>query len=260
MTLTQYIAMIRRRIARRFGTFVASLLLIATGGPSASHAGIILGFYPAPPTTTGVVASTRSGPNSWPLYAIEDAASTDLGIASYNVTMNGATAINNRSPNGTAIDENGDTQSWGFSLLRSGTNTNPIVASEPLAGTTPFVITGFGRSASSANSQILAADPVATGFSATSGATWGNYTTEATSGIMTQMESTTGHKWVFLAEGLGEPNYQAIVGQFTVLANAQGAQVAGNFLGTVDLFTPEPGTFSLMCVAVFAAVLRRSRP
>jgi hypothetical protein len=242
-------------------TFFAGFAALMMAGSSA-QAGIILGLYQDPPTTAGVATSTRSGPGTWQLYAIEDAASSDLGIASYNVTMNGTTALNHRSPNGTAIDVNGDTQNWGFSLLRSGTNINPMVASEPLAGTTPFVITGFGRSASSANSQIVAADPSASAISATSGATWGNYTTEATSQPMTSTETTTGHKWVFLAEGLGTPNIPLITGAFTVLSNATGSQIAGTQSGlTIPLAVPEPATMSLIGLALVGGmglVRRRS--
>src|SRR4051812_8014571 len=95
--------MIRKTLLAAF----AALMMASSG-----QAGIILGLYTNPPTTSGVATSTRSGPGTWHLYAIEDAASSDLGIASYNVTMNGTTALNHRSPNGTALDSNGDTQNW----------------------------------------------------------------------------------------------------------------------------------------------------
>src|SRR3954447_17204679 len=173
------VPMILRPTAGQLGIFIASLLVVTVCGPSAVHAAVLFGLWQDLPTTAGVPTSTRSGPGSWQLYAIEDAASSDLGLASYNITMTGTTAINNRSPNGTAIDSNGDTQNWGFSLLRSGTNVNPIVASQPLPGLTPFFITGLGLTRGKARSQILAADPGASGISATSGATWGNYLTGA---------------------------------------------------------------------------------
>src|SRR6185503_8688991 len=111
------------------------------------------------------------------LYAIEDAAATDFGISSYNISISGATAINHRSPNGLAEDGNADIQTWGFTGLRSPTNQNPIVASQALPGTSPFLITGFGQTASNATAKITAIDPAATGINATSGASWGNYTT-----------------------------------------------------------------------------------
>jgi|tagenome__1003787_1003787.scaffolds.fasta_scaffold20628431_2 hypothetical protein len=245
--------MIRRRTARHFGTFLASLLLAILLLSSSAHAGIILYLFPDPPTTAGVATSTRSGPGAWQLYAIEDAASTDLGIASYNITLAGTTALNHRSPNGTAIDSNGDTQNWGFTLLRSGTNTNPFVASEPLLGTTPFVITGFGRSAGSANSQVLAADPGAIAVAAISGASWGTYTTVGTNFEMSGLESSTGHKFVFLAEGLGAPTILSAA--FTVLSNAQGAQIAGTWNHT----TPEPAACSLVLTLLSAAGFVRRR-
>jgi hypothetical protein len=231
---------------------------------SSANAGIILGIFPDPPTTAGVPASTRSGPGTWHLYAIEDAASTDQGIASYNIVMNGTTAINHRSPNGTAMDVNGDVQNWGYTLLRSGTNANPIVASEPLTGTTPFVITGLGISAGTASTQILAADAAATGITAVSGGSWGSYLTQTAPGSLMDSISAAngGHKWVFLAEGLGAPVIPQVTGTFTVLSNAQGSQIAGTSGGpTVNLAIPEPATVSLIGLALVGGlgVIRRRR-
>src|SRR3954466_3647621 len=100
-------------------TFLGSILLFAVCAPSTVQAGIVLGLIPNPASTAGVPSSTRSGPGSWQLYAIEDATNNDLGIGTYNITMTGTTALNNRSPNGTASDVNGDVQNWGFSLLRT---------------------------------------------------------------------------------------------------------------------------------------------
>src|ERR1700759_1132862 len=94
---------------------------------SSANAGVILGLLLNPASTAGVATSNRSGPNTWQLYAIEDAAATDVGIQSYNVTMTNAVAINHRSPNGTYVDGDGDPSSWGFTFSRSGTNVNPIV-------------------------------------------------------------------------------------------------------------------------------------
>jgi hypothetical protein len=119
------------------------------------------------------------------LYAIEDAASTDLGIGLYSITMSGATAINNRSPFGTATNGNGDPVSWGMSGngLRSGTNVNPIASSQPLYSaanplSTPQIL-GFGRTANNAVAVLTAIDPGATNIVANSGASWGAYNNSA---------------------------------------------------------------------------------
>ena len=58
-------------------------------------------------------------------------------------------------------DENGDPQTAGFSGLRSGTNVNPIVASQGLPGTTPFLIRGFGQKASNFTTEIGLIQPAA---------------------------------------------------------------------------------------------------
>jgi hypothetical protein len=186
--------------------------------------------------------------------------------------MTGITALNHRSPNGIAIDMNGDVQNWGFSLLRTGTNVNPITAAEPLPGTSPFVITGFGRTAGSASSQILAADPAATGITATSGATWGTYNDPILSNTSLLAAAaapkslaavSAGRKWVFIAEGLAADPFSttAASGTFTVLSNNFGAQIASTFSGFERLvILPEPCTASLFALSLLAAILRRSRP
>jgi hypothetical protein len=220
------------------------LFLAAAVGGSTSQAGVILGLLNGPPTTAGVALSTRSGPNTWHLYAIEDAASSDLGIGSYNIVIPGATAINHRSPNGTAVDGNGDVQNWGFTLLRSGTNVNPIVASLPLMGTTPFVITGFGREASNATAKITAIDPNATSITANSGANWGSYAGANPPypfSALKNFEQSVGHKWMFIAEGAGNIKPSEISGTFTVLSNPQGAQLAGTFNLLLNFFCEQCG-------------------
>src|SRR3954447_7197350 len=110
----------------RAKSFFVSFLLAAVLGGSTSHASVILGLLLNPGSTAGGGAtSTRSGNGSWQLYALDDS-NTDFGISSYNITMSGTTAINHRSPVTTIDDVNGDPQTAGFNLLRTGTNVNPI--------------------------------------------------------------------------------------------------------------------------------------
>ena len=123
--------------------FFTGILTVALA--STANASVI--FMPVfdPVTTAGGGTSTAPVPGTWQLFAVDDS-DADFGISGYNITYGPAvTAINHRTPNGIATDGNGDDQSAGFSLLRSGTNINPMVASQGLPGTTPFLITGLGQ-------------------------------------------------------------------------------------------------------------------
>src|SRR5689334_21309331 len=103
---------------RSIAACLASLLAISLATPGAARADILFGLLTDPTTTAGPgVNSTRSGAGSWQLYALDNS-TLDFGIAYYNVTMSGATAINHRSPMTTAMDQNGDFQTAGFTLLR----------------------------------------------------------------------------------------------------------------------------------------------
>ena len=53
------------------------------------EAAVIVGLLLNPASTSGVATSNRSGAGSWQLYAIDDAGSSDFGIASYSVAMTG---------------------------------------------------------------------------------------------------------------------------------------------------------------------------
>jgi hypothetical protein len=233
----QLASMFAARIAPRVGTFLASFLLAAVLVGSTSQASVIVGLILNPGSTAGGGAtSTRSGNGSWQMYAIESTDSTDFGISSYNITMSGTTAINHRSPNTTVLDNNGDVWAAGFSLLRSGTNVNPIVASQALPGTTPFLITGFGQTASDFVTKSTAIDASAVVIGPTTSGAWGNYNSPVLSNP-TLLASygnpaavaavTAGKKWVFLAEGLGPAGVTQITSAvFTVFSNASGASSA----------------------------------
>src|SRR3954454_10453551 len=113
-------------IRKTFLAGLAALLLC-----SSANAAVIVGLLLNPASTAGVTQSTRSGPGSWQLYAIEDAAATDPGIWSYIITMAGATAIDHRSPYGSEVNRDGDVQAWGFASLRN--NGNQLIGAQPLA-------------------------------------------------------------------------------------------------------------------------------
>jgi len=252
-------------IRKVFYACIAALIMA-----SSANAGVILGMLLNPASTAGVATSNRSGAGTWQLYAIEDAAASDVGIQSYNVTMTGQTAINHRSPNGGYNDGDGDPASWGFVFSRSGTNVNPIVASYALPTANPIFpvqIPGFGRTAGNANTAITAVDPGATSITATSGLSWGAYSSpvlQSSAALLASNPLATnigaaldaGRKFVFLAEGTGVPVVSAAsFTVFTQVAQAPASSSGGTYIGIQNLtettaVVPEPATLTLLGLAM----------
>jgi hypothetical protein len=214
--------MITAHNAHRAGAFVATFLLAAVLGGNTAQAGVIVGLMLSPGSTAdGGATSTRSGTGSWQLYALDDS-NADFGISSYNITMSGTTAINHRSPVTTIMDGNGDLQTAGFNLLRTGTNVNPIQSSQALPGSTPFSITGFGQTASNFVTKSTAIDAGAVVVGPTTSGVWGNYDSHP---ALTPLATSTGHNWMFIAEGLGSAA-SVTSAVFTVFSNTSGTSVA----------------------------------
>ena len=211
------------RTFRRSTLSLAGLLLATVLGASSAEATVIFGLLSNPTSTAGGGAtSTRSGNGSWQLYALNDDDSS-FGISSYNVTVLGASAINHRSPVTTINDINGDPQTAGFNLLRTATNINPIQASQNLPGQTPFLITGFGQTASSFATKAAAIEPSAAVVGPTKSEAWGNYN----SPFLTPLQNQTGNNWVFLAEGLATSGFVSISSAVaTVYSSQSGTSVA----------------------------------
>jgi hypothetical protein len=238
--------------------FAAAAALVIS---SSANASVIVGLLLNPASTAGGGAtSTRSGNGSWQLYALDDS-SADFGISSYNISMSGTTALNHRSPVTTINDNNGDPQTAGFNLLRTGTNANPIQGSQGLPGSTPFLITGFGHTASDFITKSTAIDPAAVVVGPTTSGVWGSYNSSAlTSAGLTQNGAVAaaaavdaGKKWVFLAEGLGPAGVtdvtSAVVTIFSTQAGASSAATT-SIVKLTEGVVPEPATLSLLGLAM----------
>jgi hypothetical protein len=171
---------------------------------SNANAAVILKLVFDPATTAGAgvplvnnlgVTSTQSGAGRYHLYALDNNAGS-FGISSYNVFVAGATSALHRSPTTSwnDIDEGGPYKA-GFDLLRSANNFPPIgtfQASQPLPGTVPVLIAGYGQQASNFVSKLAPANLDSSSLALTTSGQWGNYAT---------ISPHNGKHWVFIGEG-----------------------------------------------------------
>jgi hypothetical protein len=221
-----------------------------------------------PPTTAGAgipasggldITSTKSGPGSFHLYAVDDVAGS-FGIGSYSVKLTGAlTSLNNRSP--FALWDDADVNSYvaGFGLLRTASGVNPVSAEQgaALGGVSIGrpLIGGFGQTSSNFAAK-MPSDFYEFFLAPTSGQ-WGNYADPNTQGTI----ACTGHSRnaLFLAEGTytgAAPTVDLSTGTaFTYWtsdpATNPGAAraTAATILGSNPFNVPEPGSAWLTTLA-----------
>jgi hypothetical protein len=170
------------------------------------------------PTVPGnhVVTSTQTGAGRYHLYAMDNTAGS-LGISSYNITVNNSATNLHRSSVTTwnDADENGPFAA-GFNLLRSPNNNGGIFqASQPLPGTVPVLIAGYGREASNFSAKI----PQSTSFAVETSGQWGNYATDP----------AVGGPWFLIGEGTYTAGQVPSIGSAAVITyfNDQFASFAG---------------------------------
>jgi hypothetical protein len=255
------------------------LVLIAL---SAARGQVYLFLVVDPATTAGAgvppaggftVTSTKSGPGSFHLFAVDDVDGS-YGLSVFRIQLNGtftATTLLNRSSwtNWDDVDNNGPYPE-GFSDIRSGSPANPLTAVQGLSNS-PF-ITGFGQSASNFAAKTTGA---ASYFSTVSGQ-WGNYADPYTSGTVL----ATGHSRnaFFLAEGTytgspptidltSDPNIDGTVVRYWIQnpnsspTGIYPPSASANLVNANPFLVPEPTTLLLLGVACFAGlfVTRRQR-
>jgi len=230
-------------------------LLVATS----ANAATIIGVAVNPGTTAGGGStSTRSGLGTFHIFGLDQ---DNLGISSYNLTMGPAvTASNNRSPVTSITDGNGDTFSSGFNLLRTASNAPQMQASEPLPGSSPYIIQGFGQTAGDfATVATTKGVQPGTVVGPTTSAAWGTYTTSGG-------DAASGKKWVLLGEGTWNTSLpftgqaQQFVSAAVVTAFGDANLVSVPTTTTIILI-PEPATLSLLGLAMvgcFGMIRRRS--
>jgi hypothetical protein len=232
-----------------------------------------------PPTTAGAgipatgvlaVTSTKSGPSSFHLYAVDDVAGS-FGLGSYSVKLTGTlTSLNNRSPFAIWDDEDVNSYVAGFGLLRTASGINPVSAEQGETAGGAFVakplIGGFGQSSSNFTAK-MPPDFYEFLVGPTSGQ-WGNYADPNTQGIIL----STGHSRnaLFLAEGTYTGAAPTVdlspATAFTYWTsdpetNPGASRVtAPTVLGVSPFTVPEPGSVCLigLAVALFARFGSRS--
>jgi hypothetical protein len=209
------------------------------------------------------VTSTRSGPGTWHLYAVDDGLTT-FGIKNYSVTLAGHTAINHRSPVGTYLDENGDPQNAGFNDLRSGTNANPIVAGQGLVNATQ--VGGFGQTADNFANKVQNETGGPTQVASGQWGTYGDGVYGVPVGSQAPVMNGPGasglpRSAVLLAEGAGVATVQAASFSLWTSANLTSSAFATAYALNTNPFIPEPATISLVGLALLGGLgyVRRRR-
>jgi hypothetical protein len=236
----------RTRQSCRASTLAAGFWVVVISA-SAAKAGPLFVFVVQDPTYTAgagvapvsgmTVTSTRSGTGTWHLYAVDDGTTT-FGIRNYSITLAGASAINHRSPFGSYIDENGDTQAVGFNDLRSGTNVNPIVAGQGLVN--PTRIGGLGQTAGDFPSKISNEQSV----SQTSSGQWGLYADiPAVPIISGPGASGQVRNALFIAEGTGSPSVTSASVSLWTSPDLSSSAFATSYSNVMPCFcSPSPPT------------------
>jgi hypothetical protein len=250
MTRTSYM------IRKAFLAGLAAVLMV-----SGANAATILGVLLDPTVTAGGGAtSTRSGAGTFQLYAIDDNANSN-GLATFSVTLGGSVLLsNNRAPVTSIQDENGDTQSAGFNLLRSSSNVNPMTGAENLPGQTPFLIKGFGQTTGNFTT-VASVQPTAAVVGPTTSLSWGGPYPAITNPLYAN--GFDGKKWMFLGEGTYNtatqtPFSQDVSGIVSAATfTAYGSAIAGDFSQLPTTTTvlnignvPEPASVALLGLAL----------
>lgn len=205
-------------------------------------AAVIVGLVIDPATTAGSgSSSTRSGPGTWQVYAVDTGANS-LGISSFDIRLKVATgtmAINNRLPQ-TNYDSDGvgTPVQAGFNTVRQtlGNNTAsveftgaqgppPSANSSANVGIDFFPVGGFGQTASG----FAAKYPNAI-LGPTTGSSWGNYA---------PVSHISGRNWMLVGEGTYTDSTSKPVITFV------GATVYFNFSTNFNSIPPVGGTVVL---------------
>jgi hypothetical protein len=237
-----------------------AILAIAVLTTSRADAVTIVGILVNPPSTAGGGAtSTRSGFGTFHLYGLDQ---DNLGISSYNITMGPAvTASNNRSPVTSITDGNGDTFASGFNVLRTASNAPQMQGSQPLPGTSPYIVQGMGSTAGDFAT-------IATSRGVQPGSVVGPTTSAAWGGSYNDFSNSGSRKWLFLGEGTWNTSLPftgasmfvpaAVLTAFRDANNGSIATTTQVFLG---LSPPEPSSKLLLCFGIVGGfgVIRRRR-
>jgi len=224
------------------------------------------------------VTSTRSGANTFHLYAVDDADGS-AGLRSFFVKVNGVVAANNRSP----VTQYDDDASFGSGNGPFNAGFNDVRTTTPLIGAaqgatnaTAAQIGGFGIGAGNFSTV-----PGALSFGSTTSGQWGNYA--AGDGTTAGIVAASGHtrRALFLGEGTYAAGSPPTIDIATLVGDGgsafgiwnatgfpnQGASTVSaggstNVLSSVNPFgppVPEPATLTLVGLAVvgFAGFGRR---